>query len=394
MKPNSQQIMNAQRVGVLGAGLMGRLMAFALARAGLRVAVVDAMGAASERGWPADWALGLGAAAAAANVRHSAAAAPVAAAMLAPLAESAITEPAVVRMGLHGLQRWPQLIAQIAAASGKEVFLQQAGTVVVWHSADAGAAAQFERTLRANAERIAGLPTPERLDRAALAAAEPALAVAFTQGLFLPQEGQLDNRQLLVALGCALQNLGVAVRWGQAVGDVRALARADLGELFGQDVDLIVDCRGIGARADWAGALRGVRGEVLRVHAPEVELTRPVRLVHPRYPLYIAPKGGGHFVVGATQIESEDDSQPSVRSTMELLSALYTVHSGFAEARIEEAASGLRPTLADNLPEVRLLDEGEAFCLQINGLFRHGFMIAPAMLDLAMDFFADPEFRV
>ena len=75
-------------VVVLGAGLMGRLLALSLARQGARVQVHDAHGP---------------------EATHSAARA--AAAMLAPLAESAITELPVVQMGQHGLQRWPELLA-------------------------------------------------------------------------------------------------------------------------------------------------------------------------------------------------------------------------------------------------------------------------------------------
>jgi glycine oxidase len=58
------------------------------------------------------------------------------------------------------------------------------------------------------------------------------------------------------------------------------------------------------------------------------------------------------------------------------------VHSGFAEARLLEISTQLRPTLADNLPAVRWLGER---CLQINGLYRHGFLISPAMLDVVME---------
>jgi glycine oxidase len=131
--------------------------------------------------------------------------------------------------------------------------------------------------------------------------------------------------------------------------------------------------------------LRGVRGEVIRVHAPEVSLSRPTRLVHPRYPIYIAPKPEHLFVIGATEIESDDMSNASVRSTLELLSAAYSVHSGFAEARIVEIAAQCRPTLPDNLPAVRLPAPG---VMQINGLYRHGFMIAPALLDIALELLA------
>jgi glycine oxidase len=42
--------------------------------------------------------------------------------------------------------------------------------------------------------------------------------------------------------------------------------------------------------------------------------------------------------------------------------------------------------LPDNLPAVRLLSPR---CLQINGLYRHGFMISPALLDVAMELLND-----
>ena len=145
--------------------------------------------------------------------------------------------------------------------------------------------------------------------------------------------------------------------------------------------DWVLDCRGLGAKGQWS-ALRGVRGEVVRIHAPDVTLQRPTRLVHPRYPIYIAPKQDHLFVIGATEIESDDLSPASVRSTLELLSAAYAVHPGFAEGRILELATQCRPTLPDNLPAIRQTRQG---VLEINGLYRHGFMIAPAMLDVTLE---------
>ena len=152
----------------------------------------------------------------------------------------------------------------------------------------------------------------------------------------------------------------------------------------------VIDCRGTGAKETWSSGqtpntLRGVRGEVIRLYAPEVKLRRPTRLIHPRYPIYIAPKENDIYVVGATEIESDDLSEMSVRSAMELLSAVYTVHSGFAEARILEMATQCRPTLKNNLPEIRSRkDQGLADLIMINGLYRHGFMISPAVLDCAL----------
>jgi glycine oxidase len=211
------------------------------------------------------------------------------------------------------------------------------------------------------------------VDAAGIAALEPALGRRFAQGLFLPQEGQLDNRELLASLLATLEALpNVKLHWH---------APRSLDEFQPGEGERVIDCRGLGARPQWS-ALRGVRGEVIRVHAPEVALTRPIRVVHPRYPLYVVPKPKQVFVIGGTEIESEDMSPASVRSTLELLSAAYTVHSGFAEARILEIATQCRPTLPDNLPAFRQPRER---VMQINGLYRHGFMIAPVILDVAME---------
>jgi glycine oxidase len=337
---------------ILGAGLMGRLLAVTLARAGCEVDVYEA-----------------------GDPEANGAAARVAAAMLAPLAESAVAPPSVVRMGHYALSRWPALIASL----DKPVFFQREGTLVLWHRQDASEAARLARVLTGTTDAVPELPAMQRLDAAAIDALEPALGRRFAQGLLLPDEGQLDNRELLAALLATLQAMPqVRLHWNSP----RTLDAFSPGEP-GQP-ERVIDCRGLGARPDWS-TLRGVRGEVIRVHAPEVLLRRPTRLVHPRYPIYIAPKPGSVFVIGATEIESDDMSPASVRSTLELLSAAYAVHSGFAEARIIEITTQCRPTLPDNLPAIRQPRPG---VMQINGLYRHGFMIAPAVLDVAVELLA------
>uniref|UniRef100_UPI0035AE73FA FAD-dependent oxidoreductase n=1 Tax=Hylemonella sp. TaxID=2066020 RepID=UPI0035AE73FA len=333
---------------VLGAGLMGRLLAWQLARAGHRVTVFEA-GSADAQTSPAR----------------------VAAAMLAPLAESAITEPSVVGMGRYALTRWPELIAQLS----QPVFFQQEGTLILWHRQDAAEAQRFAGLLRNTNERVPGLPKLQTLDGTGVRTLEPSLENRFAQGLYLPGEGQLDNRQLLAALLHELQALKIELHWNSP------RAPQDFQPGTSGQPDWVFDCRGLGAQAQW-GELRGVRGEVARIHAPDVSLSRPTRLIHPRYPIYIAPKLDHLFVIGATEIESNDLSPPSVRSTLELLSAAYAVHPGFGEGRILEIATQCRPTLPDNLPAIRRLGPRT---LQINGLYRHGFMISPALLDVVLE---------
>jgi glycine oxidase len=343
------------RFAIVGAGLMGRLLALELAQVGGQVDLYD-------QGGP-DAALS---------------AARVAAAMLAPLAESAITENNVVNMGVHSLSRWPEIIAKLASP----VFFQQNGSLILWHRQDANDAERFVKHLQKNQRSNPVLTEPELLNSKRLLEIEPSVADRFNQGLYLPNEGQLDNRQLLNALALELSNLPVNLHWHQSP---EPLALEQSGQY-----DWVIDCRGLGAKEDWpetkGNYLRGVRGEVIRLYAPEVNLRRPTRLIHPRYPIYIAPKENHIYVVGATEIESDDHSEMSVRSAMELLSAVYTVHSGFAEARILEMATQCRPTLKNNLPEVRIESgTGPTKRLSINGLYRHGFMIAPAILDSVIE---------
>jgi len=338
------------KIVILGAGLMGRLLACQLARAGHVIELYDSGGPDGNLS-----------------------AARAAAAMLAPLAESAVTEMPVVQMGIHALRRWPELLAQLEAP----VFFQQTGTLVIWHRQDAPEADRFTRQLDATSKALPQLPSAQRLDAEGLAALEPSLGSRFPRGLYLAGEGQLDNHQLLAALLQQLQTLNVTMHWGQS------RSPADFSPGQAGQPDWVFDCRGLGAHDPWT-ALRGVRGEIVTLHAPEVTLSRPTRLIHPRYPIYIAPKENSIFRVGATEIESDDRSPISVRSTLELLSAAYSVDSGFAEARVLDMVTQCRPTLPDNLPAIRRLGDR---VLQVNGLYRHGYLIAPAVLDVVMELF-------
>ncbi len=361
------------RVEIAGAGLMGRLIGWRLTQAGADVTLYER----ASRSLPES-------------------AAHAAAAMLAPVSEYPDADPEIFAMGRHSLTVWPALLDALNVPYGTT------GSLLVAHGPDGPLLDKFHRELtrpshqlpaagpdaygqvgqylNVCAEPSAGEPggtplackkvggtsgpdtqiAPEArwVDAQAIAALEPALAGRFQRGLFLPGEGWLDNRALLDALG---RKCG-AIRFQNEVDprDLRA--------------DLVIDCRGVSAGLP---GLRGVRGELIRVRAAEVLLSRPVRLMHPRYQLYIAPRQGGEYLIGATQIESESQQGVTVRSALELLSAAFALHPGFAEAEILELCTALRPAFADNLP--RVVWDGEI--LRINGLYRHGFLIAPALLE-------------
>ncbi len=148
--------------------------------------------------------------------------------------------------------------------------------------------------------------------------------------------------------------------------------------------DVVFDCRGLAAH-DALPDLRGVKGEMLVISCSDVTLSRPVRLLHPRFPLYIVPRGDGVFMLGATQIESGERGRPTLRSVSELMNTAYALHPAFAEAELLEIGVDARPAFPDNQPRLRRIGKR----IHANGLFRHGFLLAPALAVMAADLVLD-----
>jgi len=275
--------------------------------------------------------------------------------MLAPWCEEESAEPVIARLGIRSLGLWRDHFPQTAFN----------GSLVVTHPRD-----------RADFERFARLTSGHRrLDAQGVRDLEPSLEGRFRDGLFYPDEGHVEPRRVLPQLHAAIAKAGGTIAFNS---DAEA---QDLENLDG----LVIDCRGLAAR-DREPTLRGVKGEMIIIETAEVELSRPVRLIHPRWPLYVIPRGDGRFMLGATSIEAEDRGV-SVRSALELLGAAYVVHPAFGEARIVEFGAGLRPAFPDNLPKIRI-GEGR---ITVNGLYRHGFLLAPALAELTLGFVARGE---
>jgi glycine oxidase len=165
--------------------------------------------------------------------------------------------------------------------------------------------------------------------------------------------------------------------WGVSVDTLRP-GELSLSDGSWHHFDCVFDVRGIGARP--ALPVRGVRGEIIWLHAPRHGLTRPVRLLHPRHRVYLVPRSSDVVLVGASEIESEDRSAMSLRSAVELMAAAHSVMPALAEARIQRLDVNLRPALPDNEPHTDV----EPWLVRINGLFRHGWLLAPALVEEAL----------
>lgn len=355
-------------IGIAGAGLLGRLLAWTLARSGHRVEAFDPSAGPTP-------------------VLRSQAAEPyvptaaafTAAGMLSPLAELDNAEPTVAALGWRSLDLWRRIVAELP---GSPYFAAQ-GSLLVAHRQDAGAARRvLDRLQAATAtpewRAVSPAEGAQPLDPAALRTLEPSVQGP-AQAWLLPGEGQIDTVATMQALLDGAP--GVTWHWRTPVLAVHAgegggtLALADGRALA---FDAVVDARGVGARPEWP--VRGVRGEVVQLHAPGHGLTRPVRLLHPRHRVYLVPRPGDRVLVGASEIESEDRGPASLRSVVELLAAAHSVVPALAEARILALDVNLRPALPDNAPRV----EHGAHLLRINGLFRHGWLLAPALVDEAL----------
>lgn len=309
------------RVLVKGAGVVGLALAHELSARGIAVTVAERQPIA-------------------------AAASRFAGGMLAPWCERESAEEPVLTHGIGAIDWWDRTLPGEVSRNG---------TLVVAPPRDTG-------ELRRFASRTSGF---EWLDAEAIARLEPALAGRFQQALFFPGEAHLDPRRALTRLRQKLVEGGVAF-----TGETD-----DRGHH-----DLVADCTGA-AKIGNIDGLRGVRGEMLYLQTSDVELSRPVRLIHPRIPLYIVPRGNGLFMCGATMIETDDGGPITARSLMEFLNAAYALHPAFGEARIVETGTGVRPAFADNLP--RIARDGSTITL--NGLYRHGFLLSPALAQEATE---------
>lgn len=311
-------------ISIIGAGIAGAWQALLLAKAGHGVTLYERDNADMREG-TTHWGGG----------------------MLAPWCEAEVSEPLIMRLGQRALYLWRAELPDTPFN----------GSLVVAHSRD-----------RADFERFAKMTEGHtRLDAAGIAEIEPSLEGRFREGLFYPAEGHVEPRRVLPELHKRIIAAGGSITFNC--------------EVTPDDLDgLVIDCRGLWARDD-ATPLRGVKGEMILIETDEVQLSRPIRLMHPRWPLYVIPRADHRFMLGATSIENESNGV-SVRSALELLGAAYAVHPAFAEARILDLGSGLRPAFSDNLPRIAIKKDRIA----VNGLYRHGFLLAPALAELTLNY--------
>lgn len=313
------------KVSIIGAGVAGMTCAVELAERGAAVEVFEQASGFGARS--CSWYAG---------------------AMLAPWCECEHSADAVAELGEQSISWWRDRVPDVV----------QRGTLVVAQGRDVSELVRLSRLTTRY----------EWLDEAGIAELEPALAARFHQALYFKDEAHVDPRRALPSLAQRFKSLGGRIHFGARQPTAAATA------------ERVIDCTGLAA-GHALSDLRGVKGEMLLIRSSEVRLNRPVRLLHPRLPVYVVPREDGVFMVGATSIENDDASSVTARSVVELLSAAYALHPAFAEAAVIELGAHVRPAFPDNMPRI----ENKQGRLYVNGFYRHGFLLAPAFARMAAD---------
>lgn len=317
------EIANGKRdhvdVAIVGAGPMGLVTALMCARAGLKVAIYERQ---SDFTASPAWN-GTG--------------------VLAPDSEADAADATIVDLGRRSIELWPTLAAGLTVNGALVLGNRRVPTALDDYSSFV---LNYDWV---DEERIAGL--------------EPSLAGVYSRGMFFPQAGHADPRILFNSLKDVLEAGGIRIRFDW------------VGTIEGLQAERIVDTRGLGAR-DRFPELRAVTAEMAMVRSHKIELNRPVRLLHNRHSLYVTPRGQGVYVIGATTVD-DDRGGVSVRSAGELMMHAVSLLPAFADAEVLELRSGLMPVLMNGVPKVVV---GERI-IAVNGLFRYGWMVAPAIAE-------------
>lgn len=338
-------------VAVVGGGVAGLGVAWRLAAAGRRVAVLER----GRTGRGATWA---------------------AAGMLAPAAELGFEELDLYALGRESLRRWPAFARDLEAASGVAVGYRTEGTLVV---ADDRDSARALRRLYAFQDKH-GVPV-EWLFGDEATVREPLLSPRLPAAVFSPEDHQVDNRALADALRQAAGAAGVSVREGAAVARVEPdPERPALVEADGTRTEARVVVVAAGAWSARLGglepppAVRPVKGQVLSLR---MDPDRGLALRHVvRGPdAYLVPKPDGRLVVGATSEDVGEDTAVTAGGLYRLLEGAVALVPGVEEMEIIETWAGLRPASRDHAPLLgRSPHPGVVYA---TGHYRHGVLLAP-----------------
>ena len=336
-------------VAIVGGGIIGCALAYALAKTGARVAVFEKERVGGQARVAAAGILGSGVEGDR-NDRH-------------------------LNLAVWSARLYPDFAAELEAATGLDATYTRSGALsIVFGEKQADFARKQAAALAARDERVAWL------DAAALRREEPLVNTAARGAALFQDDAHVYAPQLMRVLTLAAVARGVDIHEytpvhgfltaGERVTGVRTAAgpaRADHVVIAaGAWTRLLGDDLGI------ALPLKPTRGQVMALETYD----RPLRRVVFGAGGYLAPKRDGRIVVGATEEDAGFERENTAGGVAFLAKVLGKLAPGLAEARVRRFGVGLRPTPADGLPLLGPVS-GRPGLWVAAGHHRNGILLAP-----------------
>ena len=338
---------------IVGAGIAGMAIGWRLAQAGADVEIYD-RGVA---GRGATWA---------------------AAGMLAPGAELHDESDELARFARLSRAAWPGFAAELESESGISVGYSEPGSLI----------AAFDdvhaQTLKRRAAALSATTGALWLPSVQLRAREPMLSAALLGGLYIPGDGQVDNRLAAYALRAALARRKIAlyentdvrqllIEAGRARGIVSARGPAESDAVI---ISAGAWLSGFGGAAADLPPVSPVKGQMVAVQPPDGSAL-PNHLLWGES-VYLVPRRG-RVLIGATVEDAGFDTSVSSEACSRLVTAAAHIVPALAEWRITEMWAGLRPRTPDGAPVIGPCEVEGLYVA--GGQFRNGILFAPLVAD-------------
>jgi glycine oxidase len=337
------------KIIIVGAGIAGLSIGWRLAQSGVDVTII-------ERAQP-----GTGATIASAG-------------MLAPMAEHGAAISAEAEFSRASSRLWPAFAAEVQDISQHKIGFRSEGALLVARNTEEAAHL---------AKRAGANPQARLLSAAEAGRMEPMLDTGITGALFDPDEAQVDNRAIGLALARAFVRAGGNLQTNETVIRVEEHE----GKLLGVSTQLKLhrtDAVVLAAGA-WTGRIEGlpkdVAPPVIPVKGEMIALAGGALPAHVVWGngVYLVPRNGQLFV-GATAERLGFDSSLTKKAAAWLRAQAAGLMPSLAKWEQAEHWAGLRPGSPDDLP---ILGETAIEGLYIaSGQYRNGILLAPVMAEV------------
>jgi glycine oxidase len=305
-----------------------------------------------------------------------------AAGMLAAGVETEPSEEGLFALNRQAQQRWPDFAAELERATGISLGLRQEGTLVVGLTRDDAEqlrfAFEFQKRLGIDLAWLTGREARAR---------EPHLHPHAVAAIYSPNDHQVDNRCLVLALKQAFTDAGGRLHEHTPV---RAIERAD-GKVCGVrvgDVAHAADAVLLAAGA-WSREIEGVppescppvrpiKGQMLALRMDPAQPILHHVVWAPK--IYLVPRHDGRLLIGATVEERGFDRDLTAGGVLSLLEAAWRALPTIEELPIDEMWVGFRPGSRDDAP---ILGPTPIEGLTVaTGHHRNGILLAPLTIDM------------